>query len=34
MKYTREGKSTTYIHYGSPEFDDERFTPAIQEGCL
>ena len=33
MKYTREGKEVTYIHYGSPAFDTERFTPATQDGC-
>lgn len=33
MKYTREGKPTTYIHYGSPAFSPVKFVPAMQEGC-
>ena len=33
MKYTRESKPTTYIHYGSPAFSHAEFVPATQEGC-
>ncbi len=33
MKYTRESKPTTYIHYGSSAFSHVKFVPATQEGC-
>ena len=32
MRYTREGRAVTYVHYGDTAFDPVKFTPAKNDG--